>query len=81
MDRFKNYIYDEIFNYILKWTNYTDTSKDFIEVYFDDCCSIWDGYEEVKFYLEEDGETISLEELKDCDWCVELSNGEVLMLG
>lgn len=81
MDMLDKYMYAEVFNAILKWTDGANDCKSFIENYFEDCCSIWDGYEDIKSYIEEDGEHITIDELKECQWCVGLYNGEVLMLG
>lgn len=80
MYRFDDKIKKEIYNAINVWTGNEKTEKE-CDKYFEDCCSIWDGYEEIKFYLEEDGEKIDIQELMDSEWCIELSSGGVMMLG
>lgn len=80
MYRFNECIKQEIYNAINIWTE-GSVSSEKLDDYFEDTCSIWNGYEELKFYLEEDGEEIDIKELKKEDWCVQLSDGRVMMLG
>lgn len=80
MHRFNDTLKQEIYNAINDWTD-NSISSEKLDDYFEDTCSIWNGYEELKFYLEEDGEDVEIKELINSDWCVELSNGEVMMLG
>lgn len=80
MYRFEQCIKEEIIKHIQIWTE-KEMSHEDAEIYFEDCCSIWNSIYELKYYLEEDGEIIDLNELAKEDWVVFLSNGDVMMLG
>lgn len=77
----KDILKDEIHNIIKVWTNKLDADYNWTQEYFEGCCSIWSSIEELQCIFEDEGEFISIEDLKTSNWCVELSNGEVLMLG
>lgn len=80
MERFNKKIQNEIKFFIQQWNNQKMNNKE-IERYFDNCCSVYNGYHDLKMYIEEDGEKISIQGLKECNWCKKLSNNMVIMFG
>jgi hypothetical protein len=71
----------EVIKAVRLWKEKSDMSIYDIEIYCEDTCSLWNSLEELIEYFNEDGESITEEELKNARWCIELSNGEYMMMG